>query len=254
MDFQTPDRLGVVTSASPRATTIQQLRQGEPAVVDLGERTMRPAVAEAHRRVVSVGVALSDALCPIAALLLMRTLSDLEDVDGARFMLLLGATGLLWIFVFRMFNLYDLHHLSAFEEFRRIVSASASVAAGFIALVLWSNGGATRAALLAMLLFGLVAELAVRRLWRWNRWRLCRSGYLTIRAVVVGTNDEARRIAATLSEQNSGFEVVGHVLAGTPSNGTVGLPIVGQLEGLEDVVPRSRCGLRLRRVGRRYVR
>jgi exopolysaccharide biosynthesis polyprenyl glycosylphosphotransferase len=234
MDFQTPDHLGVVTSASPRVADIESLLPGEHDVVELGERTTRPAVAAVHRQVVGISVALSDALCPILSLIVMRSLSG-AGPDGARFIVLLGASSLLWIFVFRMFNLYDLDHLSAFEEFRRIVSA-ASVAAGFIVLALWSNGSATRAALLAMLLLGLVAELAVRRLWRWNRWRLCRSGYLSTRAVVVGTNDEARRMAAELSDKNSGFEVVGHVLAHAPSNGTGGLPIVGRLAGLEDVV------------------
>jgi exopolysaccharide biosynthesis polyprenyl glycosylphosphotransferase len=180
-------------------------------------------------------MATSDALCAVAALTAVHALVWLRGLDGIAFAVVLSAATVVWIVTFHLFGLYDVHRLSAFEEFRRTISAT-FVAATAVILGLWRNDTTTRAALGVMLGFAVVAELGVRRVWRWNLRRLRRDGYLAMRTVIVGVNDEANRLAGTLASPALGFATLGCVTIDDSVPVAVDVAVVGRLGHLEDVV------------------
>ena len=201
-------------------------------VLDLRD-DRRPGPSFAHRRRrVSLWVALSDGVCAGVSLLLTTMV---VGYDGAPLALVAPVAAAVWIVVFHLFGLYDVMRLSAVEEFRRVVSA-ACVGASAIIVALWWNDDTVRLALGAMLVIGVVAELAMRRVWRWNLRRLRRDGYLAMRTLIVGTNDEAARLATALESPPLGFRLVGCVAASDPPDGDTDMTIVGRLALLEDVV------------------
>jgi exopolysaccharide biosynthesis polyprenyl glycosylphosphotransferase len=178
---------------------------------------------------------LSDAACAIATLLIVHSWLAYEGLDGASFAIVLPAAAVVWIITFRLFGLYDVHRLSAFEEFRRIVSATC-VGVAIVVLGFWWKDSTTRAALGLALVFGLASELVVRRVWRWNLRRLRRDGRLTMRTVIVGTNGEARRLADTLMSPPLGFDTVGFIATDVSGDDTTGLPVVGRLGTLDEAI------------------
>jgi exopolysaccharide biosynthesis polyprenyl glycosylphosphotransferase len=54
--------------------------------------------------------------------------------------------------------------------------------------------------------------------------------------VILGTNNEARRLAAALDKPLLGFHVLGHVCAREPADGRCLLPVVGSLENLDEAI------------------
>jgi hypothetical protein len=161
-----------------------------PAVVDTADAAVAVDIrttpakrhGPAHRRTVAWAVAASDALCATAAVVFAYLAVRPDDFGSGRVAALVIGAVLLWVGAFRLFGLHDVLRLSAFEEFRRAVTATC-VAATAVMLLLWSESATTRAALGVSLAVGIVAELGVRRLWRWNVRRLRRDGYLTMRTV-----------------------------------------------------------------------
>jgi exopolysaccharide biosynthesis polyprenyl glycosylphosphotransferase len=180
-------------------------------------------------------MAVSDAVCAIATLLAVHAIVAYRGLDNAGFAVIVPAAAIAWVVTFHFFGLYDVHRLAAFEEFRRLVSATC-VAVAVVVLGFWWNDATTRSALALALIFALALELGVRRFWRAYLRRLRRTGYLTMRTVVVGANDEARHLADTLASPALGFAVVGFVTTGSSGEQVEGLPIVGRLNLLDDVV------------------
>jgi exopolysaccharide biosynthesis polyprenyl glycosylphosphotransferase len=206
-----------------------------PTLVDIrvGETRARPL--SGRRRVVAGWMAVSDALCGIATLIAVHAFVAYRGLDNAAFAVIVPASAVVWVVTFHLFGLYDVHRLSAFEEFRRIVSATC-VAVAVVVLGFWWNNATTRSALGIALVVGLASELCVRRLWRTYLRRLRRTGYLTMRTVVVGVNDEARHLADTLASPALGFATVGFVATDAADEQVEDLPIVGRLSFLDEIV------------------
>lgn len=188
-----------------------------------------------YRRI-SIAMAALDALCIIDALLLSYLVRwGLEGMPGD-YLAVVAVAPVVWIGVLHSFSLYSTRHLSAWEEFRRIIS---SVSVGMVILILasfWSHSSYSRIWVGLTWIFALVFELMARRMWRAHIHRLRREGHLTMRTLVVGTNQEAIRLADRLSRPGSGFSPIGHVAVGGSANGQQATNVVADLEALPDAI------------------
>ena len=217
-------------------------RYGAPA----GEARLRAASAPAsvpaggaalcRYRKIAVGLAVSDAVCVMLALLLSYAVRYPGELVPAREALVIALAPLVWIVVFYTFNLYDPQHLSAPEELRRVIGASG---VGIVLLAVtsfWSNASFSRAWVGLTWVLVLVLELLPRRLWRAYEWRLRMDGRLALRTLVVGTSAEATRLVETLQVAASGFLPLGHVQASEPTVPANRLPILGRIGELDRLV------------------
>jgi exopolysaccharide biosynthesis polyprenyl glycosylphosphotransferase len=195
----------------------------------LGPRT---AGALQRYRTISIGIALSDALCVIAALLVSYQLRYSMRPMPVRELAVVVVAPLLWVAVFRLFNLYAPQHLSPPDEFRGIIGATSL---GIVLVVMasyWSKSSFPRAWVGLSWLLAILLELATRRAWEWYRLRLKRDGRLAFRTLIVGATGEATRLAETLKDPASGFAPIGYVRVSDPSAPANSLPVVGDLRDL----------------------
>ena len=185
---------------------------------------------------IGLGLAVTDLTCIIAALLVAHVASyGLSRPSPASVMASVLAA-LLWTPVFYGFGLYSIQHLSASEEFRRIIGACSFGVLLVVLLSYWFKGDLPNAFVASSLSLALAFELAGRRIWRLAVGRLRNSGRLTLRTLVVGTNGEAHRLAEVLKRRGLGFGPIGYV--GSPGNhpSLNGLPIVGDVSSLADLI------------------
>ncbi len=170
----------------------------------------RPAAAGAVKRRyrrIGLGLVVSDALCACAALLLVYGL----PVGGGSTpvterLLVMVAAPALWVTLFHAFSLYGPQRLAAAEEFRRVIGATSL---GIVLLALigwWSQHSLSRLGVGLSWLVALFLELLTRRAWRWYQHRLKLDGRLALRTLIIGTNWDATRLAATLARQE-GIEI-----------------------------------------------
>lgn len=187
-------------------------------------------------RSLGLGLAASDVLCLVLSLLLSYLVRfRIEPMPTAYFVVLVAAP-LCWIGVFQAFGLYAPQHLSASEEFRRTIGA-ASV--GVIVVVVgsyWWKHDFPRQWVGLVWVFALVLELAVRRMWRWYAFTLKADGRLALRTLIVGTNDEAGRLARSLRTAGLGFNPVAFVATSGPLVSPDGLPVAGRIDDLGSVI------------------
>jgi exopolysaccharide biosynthesis polyprenyl glycosylphosphotransferase len=201
-------------------------------------RAAPPAASGALRRYrrIAIGLVLSDAICVVVALLVSYALRYQGELVPAREAVVLAIAPLVWIAVFATFHLYAPQHLSAPEEFRRVIGASG---VGIILLVMgsfWSNSSFSRAWVGLTWVLVLVLELVPRRWFRLYQWRLRMDGRLAMRTVVVGTSAEASRLVEILRAPDSGYRPLGYVQATGPSGTTNGLPVLGRIDDLDGLV------------------
>ena len=182
-----------------RAVEARRRSATAPAPVPAGGGVLR------RYRHIAVGLALSDALCVVVALVASYALRYPGVLVPAPEVAVLAVGPLLWIAVFSTFDLYTPHHLSAPEELRRVIGASG---VGIMLLVLvsfWSKSSFSRAWVGLTWVLVLVLELLARRLWRAYQWRLRIDGRLALRTLVVGTSAEAGRLVEILQAPTRGF-------------------------------------------------
>jgi exopolysaccharide biosynthesis polyprenyl glycosylphosphotransferase len=188
-------------------------------------------------RGISVGLAISDAVCLVVALIGSFYLR----FPGAgpmplRESLVVLLSPLLWVAVFHTFDLYAPLRLSAPEEFRRVIGASA-VGIVLLAMVsFWSKSSFSRAWIGLTWALVLVLELLPRRWWRSYQWRLRMDGRLVLRTLIVGTSAEARRLAGILRAPASGFLPIGHVQTSEPAASASGLSVLGGIDELDRLI------------------
>jgi exopolysaccharide biosynthesis polyprenyl glycosylphosphotransferase len=197
----------------------------------------QPGIGEAFRRyrTVSMGLAASDAFCIVAALMISYQLRYSTRPMSGRELAVVVVAPLLWVAVFRAFDLYAPQQLSPSDEFRSIIGATSL---GIVLLVMasyWSKAAFPRAWLGLSWLLALLLELATRRAWESYRLRLKRDGRLSFRTLIVGTTTEAARLAETLKDPTSGFTPIGYVGALEPSVVGNGLHVVGDLPDLRQL-------------------
>ena len=201
-----------------------------PASVPPGGAALR------RYRHVSVGLALSDALCVIVALLVSYALRYPGQLVPAREAVVITLAPLVWIVVFNTFELYAPQRMSAPEELRRVIGASG---VGIVMLAIasfWSKASFSPAWVGLAWVLVLVLELLPRRWWRAYQWRLRMDGRLALRTLVVGTSAEAGRLVEILQVAASGFRPLGHVQVSDPPVPANRLPILGRISELDSLV------------------
>ena len=247
--------MGGVRSAAARDGDLPQgserLVRIPDAVVDsdpVSERAVvaiaapaRETVRESYRRLYR-RVALTDIAAIWFAMLLAYWARFGVEVPTTDFLWLLLATPLVVTGVFALFHLYEAFRFGAAEEFRQIVIAVTIGLAGLMVLSFWSKAEISRFWVGVAWALALVLTLSARRVWHHSFGVRRARGELTFRTVIVGTNDEARALAETLSRGSFGFEPIGFIRTAAPDADTPAtLPILADLEDLTSVIQRTRA-------------
>jgi exopolysaccharide biosynthesis polyprenyl glycosylphosphotransferase len=141
---------------------------------------------------------------------------------------------LLVIPVFGTFRLYSAHQLAPAEEFRRLILAVTVTVMSLFTISFWSSLSLSRLWLGLGWILSIVLALATRRIWHYYVWRVRGRGKLTFRTLIVGANEEGRRLSEVMQSDRLGFEPIGFVTVrpsalGTPGSGGFGrdLPVLG---------------------------
>lgn len=230
-DFDVAPAVGAAAPAGNELMLGARARSKEKAA------TRRPALL-AFRRL-GIALALADAASIVAALLALHYVTSTRTGFHALALALIVAP-LEWIAVFHAFGLYRIEHLSAWEEFRGIISAT-TVGVGLVLLsTFWWQASLSRPGLAWAWLFAISLELVTRRSFRWRIRQLKRDGTLALRTLLVGTNAEAARLARVLLPSVRGFAPIGCVSTSDAADPGGGLPRMGRLDELEDIIRRER--------------
>jgi exopolysaccharide biosynthesis polyprenyl glycosylphosphotransferase len=212
------------------------------------EAAKRSTTASRYAKL-AFGVALTDALCLDAGLLITHVLrTGVAGITGIgpRFALMLIAGPAIWVGIFGSLQLYSLSSLSPATEFRRIIEASALFIGLGVALF-FSPGHGILASLsrgwLALAWFlALVLTLVARLQWHKLMGRMRARRQLTYRTLIVGANDEAVRLAEKLeTHPHLGFAPVGFVRNGAEPAAGNGLPFLGTIDDLSGVITESQA-------------
>jgi exopolysaccharide biosynthesis polyprenyl glycosylphosphotransferase len=212
---------------------LYRAQEGLPPAAELGSGALR----RYHR--ISVGLAVTDAVCILIALVSAYFLRYSGRPVPAGEVAVILLTPALWIGVFQAFELYATQHLSAPEEFRRIIGASG---VGVVLLALtsyWSHSSLSRAWVGLTWVAALTLELVTRRCWRAWAWRLQLDGRLALRTLVVGTSAEAGRLVEILRAPGSGFLPLGYARpfdTGHGGGSANSLPVLGGIDELDRLV------------------
>ncbi len=187
-------------------------------------------------RTISMGLALSDVVCVVGALMISYRIRYSTRPMPVQELAVVLVAPILWVGVFRAFNLYAPQHLSPPEEFRRVIGATSL---GIVLLVMasyWSKSSFARTWVGLTWVLVLVFELTARRVWEWYEERLKEDGRLAFQTLIVGSATEAARLAEILKAPASGFTPLGYVGACVPSAPADPLPFVGGIEDLRQLV------------------
>jgi exopolysaccharide biosynthesis polyprenyl glycosylphosphotransferase len=187
---------------------------------------------------ITAGMAITDALSVALALFLVEAvlLGSRDVFHGVAPLLVTLTVPAGWVATFFVFGLYAPRHLSAVEEFRRIIGATSF---GMVAMVMtgfWSSHEIGRATIGIAWVLALVSELLTRRMWRLEVARRRADGSLSLRTLVVGTNDEAARLAEELNKEGSGFSPVGFVAASSTNVQPADLDVAGGIHRLTETI------------------
>lgn len=158
----------------------------------------------------------------------------------AGYVLLTMGAPVVWIGIFHTHRLYSPEHLSAWEEFRRILS---STAIGVVFLVMasyWTKAELARLWLAYGWVLALILLLGSRRVWRWHIAVQRGDRRLAYRTLIVGLNDEAQRLATSLKPED-GFVAVGCVYTDRWMPNLHEVPVLGNLDQLAQVVTDSQA-------------
>jgi exopolysaccharide biosynthesis polyprenyl glycosylphosphotransferase len=229
-----PDELIVVPAPAVSARGDGEL------ILGAEQRTASRRPARLAFRRLSMALALADAASIVAALLALQFVTSVWSGINGALVPTLAVASLEWIAVFHAFGLYRVEHLSAWEEFRGIISAT-TVGVGVIMVsTFWWEASISRPLLGWTWLFAICFELLTRRLFRWRIRQLKRDGGLALRTLLVGTNEEAGRLARVLEPSVRGFAPIGSVATSEATDPDGALPRMGRLDELADIIRRER--------------
>jgi exopolysaccharide biosynthesis polyprenyl glycosylphosphotransferase len=176
-------------------------------------------------RVAAIGEAVTDACCLMLTFAILH-LVNVDLVPGGTPLPVVVLSPVVWVAVFYSFGLYRLVDLPAADEFRRIpVAATVGIAVILLAMEWWSSP-VTGSGLVLTWLVALFLELVARRLWRWWLRHSKRRGALALRTLVIGTNEEARRIAEAIGAPVRGFVPVAYVATDGHHASASGQPVI----------------------------
>jgi exopolysaccharide biosynthesis polyprenyl glycosylphosphotransferase len=238
MKMETPNPGFAPNSEVGEGLRIVQDVEADPVAIQLdpapGGPETSPDVRRQYRKV-TAGLVVSDAVALSAAFIAAYLVRFQATIHGPY--IALGVTApLLWVLIFRAFSLYSPHRISAVDELQRIVGATSVGILGIIATSFWLRTAFSREWVALLWGFAVFGELLTRRTWRWYLAKLRVSGRLALRTVVVGTNHEAGRLAHLLKNPGLGFLPVGFVSVAGPTASPDGLPVIGTIENLREVV------------------
>jgi exopolysaccharide biosynthesis polyprenyl glycosylphosphotransferase len=196
---------------------------------------LRPARASStisrYRRI-SAALIAADVLCILGALVIVHWERAAASGETRALVLVMLLSPILWVATFHSFGLYGIRHLSAPEEFRRLIAATTIAVLLIVVVSAWWDEALHRSSLALLWGTALLLELVVRRVARWHIRRQKRLGRLTLRTLIVGTNVEAETIADALAPAVRGFTPLGYV-GSTPIRPLgSSLPLLGPLEEL----------------------
>jgi exopolysaccharide biosynthesis polyprenyl glycosylphosphotransferase len=196
-------------------------------------RPQRSTLARYRR--LAIALAISDAVCLWLALVVAFVLRYGFREMFPDYALTTILAPVVWLPVFYSFGLYRQHHLSDWEEFRRIFSATSVAIILAATASFWTHSQLSRKWVAFTWVFALFLELLVRMVWRHHAHRLRRSGDLALRTLIVGGGVDSDRLRRVLGETSTGFLPIAYVLdrTGAPPHE---LPVVGRVDDLESVI------------------
>jgi exopolysaccharide biosynthesis polyprenyl glycosylphosphotransferase len=139
--------------------------------------------------------------------------------------------------LFALFGLYESHRFTPVEEFRRVVLAVSIGIMLAVTLGHWSDPTLSRAWILTTWGSTLTLTLSARRLWHAQIRRERSVGRLIFRTLVIGTNEEACRLARSMDPVHTGFVPIGFVRTEGSADGVV--EPLGDIHRLREIVTRE---------------
>jgi exopolysaccharide biosynthesis polyprenyl glycosylphosphotransferase len=196
-----------------------------------------PSARRGYRRAYR-WVALGDVLAVEFALLCAYWIRFGVEIPTRDFGLLLAGAPVFVLAAYGFAHLYEAFRFAPAEEFRRIVFA-VSAAIGVIMLdSFWLQTNLSRAWVGTSWILALLFALISRRLWHLRLGHLRSAGKLAFPTVVVGENDEARRLLQIMSSPSFGFLPIG-VVRTADVGVDLGMPVLGSVGELGEVLEAS---------------
>jgi exopolysaccharide biosynthesis polyprenyl glycosylphosphotransferase len=195
--------------------------------------TRRVSVREAYRRTYR-RIAVSDTAAILLAMLVAYWVRFGFERPTRDFLLLLLGLPFAVLAVFAAFHLFEAYRYTPAEEFRRILLAVSVGVGALMVLSFWSKADLSREWVGLSWAYALTFTLVERRLW--HRWigRKRNEGLLAFPTLIVGTNDEARRLLEAMDRPGFGFSPVG--IVATASGPREGIAVVGEIAELRDLI------------------
>ena len=196
--------------------------------------------ALAQYRGLSRALAISDACCVAGALGLAYEIAVGPGVPSLASLLVIAIGAPVWVAIFALFRLYELHRVAPSEEFRRVFGALSLGVTLIVATAFWFRVPVSRTWMGLSWLFSVVLVLGVRRLWHLRLHRARLRGRFTFRTLVVGSNEEADLLVERLRGGVFGFEPV----AAVATNGQdlpTSLAIAGSTQNLAQAIRGTRA-------------
>jgi exopolysaccharide biosynthesis polyprenyl glycosylphosphotransferase len=178
----------------------------------------------------------ADALSLLGALTLSQLLGFRIIAPGFGYAPTVVAAVVAWLVAFRAFGLYGVHRMSGLEELRRTLGAASIGLFLIVMMSAWRPAALSGRSVVVLWLLAAGFELLSRRAWRWYRARLTAEGHLALRTLIVGTNEDAVRLAEAISIAGSGFAPLGFVVGSTPVEPPYPLPLVGRVDRVDQAI------------------
>ena len=227
-----PQQGGPIGEGSP------QPRTGQAHRGSLHLRSASAQVADEYRRI-GRRIALTDGATVLVAFVTSYFLRyPVHDLRPDYLSLTLLAP-LVWIGIFHAHRLYAPEHLSAWEEFRRLLSSTGLGMAFLVMASYWTKGDLSRLWLGLGWFFAVTVLLLGRRAWRVRLAKYRASGRLAYPTLLIGSNGEARHLAETLQPEH-GFAFIGRLTTDSADRASFdGLPLLGTLDDFAEALDES---------------
>jgi exopolysaccharide biosynthesis polyprenyl glycosylphosphotransferase len=224
-------------------TTLSQVFR-QPADIAIPESTRDDSVVRATTRPrrfrwVVPGLMGCDALSLVCALLAVHVRTEGWGTIPSGPVLTISAGTVIWLAIFLGFGLYGSPRRSMRDESWRIVGATTVGVAAVFIMSSWWTQPLTRTSIAWVLLLTVSLELLSRSVFRSRIHRAGGDRRLALRTIIVGTNEEARRLQKGLASAADGLVPVGCVAASSATSPVDGFPMVGGIEELEEAIRRN---------------
>jgi FlaA1/EpsC-like NDP-sugar epimerase len=195
------------------------------------------APARRHYRRISRTTALTDILSVATAMLVAHWLVPGDAASSRDVWILIASTPVLVPAVFATLHLYDAYRYTPAEEFRRIIMAvSLGITALLVTLSFLPEASSPPGWLALSWALAVVIGLASRRVWHIHIGRVRGRGGLSFATILVGSNAEAKKLAALMERPSFGFRAIGAVYTSAMERVETGVPLLGPIADLRDLI------------------